>query len=63
MKKSEMIEIIGNLLFEEPIEADCADTAEKILEVVLKAGMVPPTMEFMMGNKLMRDNGWESENG
>ena len=38
------------------------DVAKIILEEVCKAGMIPPTMEFKMGNNLIRDNGWESEN-
>jgi len=32
-----------------------------ILDQILEAGMVPPSMEFKMGGKTIRDNGWEAE--
>lgn len=70
MKKSEALKLI-----EEAIDAACGNDGEQrlyptdddlayaALTAMLKAGMVPPTMEFMMGDKLVRDNCWEPEDG
>ena len=69
MKKSEMVELIrsaisdGNMRMVDLQDSNAEDQAAHVLEQILKAGMIPPSMEFMMGDKLMRDNGWESENG
>ena len=69
MKKSEMIDLIKNAIFDgdgrhvDYQDPDYDEIAAYILKQVLEAGMVPPPLEFMMGDNLIRDNGWEPEDG
>lgn len=69
MKKSEMIKIIENAIHDgDGRQVDYQDPnyneiAAYILEQVLKAGMLPPYMEFEMGGTIVKDVGWEDEDG
>jgi hypothetical protein len=66
MKRSQMIEAIVY----EALSWDGLDTsgvpikevAADVLKAVEKFGMLPPSYEFKMGDKLIRDNCWEPEN-
>lgn len=64
MKRSEMITKIHTKLVGTPITelASGDDFAEKLLTFIEDLGMLPPSCEFQMGNSIVKDNCWESEN-
>ena len=67
MKKSEMVELIekaihdGDCRHTDYQDIDYTEIAAYILQSILKAGMVPPSVEFMMGSTKVRDNVWDKE--
>lgn len=69
MKKSEMVNIIknaiadGDMRYTDYQDLDTEAQAAFVLEQILKAGMLPPYMEFEMGGKIIHDVGWEDEDG
>lgn len=66
MKRSEVLDIL-QIFF----ESDCAFedahdariSACRVLDIVEDCGMLPPSTEFTMGGKKVKDNYWEPENG
>jgi len=63
MKKSEMIDMISQTICEASMEDDSEELAEKILDVIVKAGMQPPSITFQMGELNVTDNSWEPDSG
>lgn len=65
MKRSEMIKVIKDYLDlvqeEDGLNPTTEDMAEYILGCCEVWGMLPPTVEFKMAGKNMRDNTWEAE--
>jgi hypothetical protein len=49
VKKSEMLEIIGNVIADCPMEYDVEDIALAVLEAAEKAGMLPPANRTTKG--------------
>lgn len=62
MKKNEMISIIDDLLWQNDVE-NHANLCIDIFEAIVKAGMIPPSIELHIAGKTYRDNCWEPEDG
>lgn len=71
MKRTEAIEALAKLVKNAIKDADYHrefvpgdlfyEHANKILEAMELMGMLPPTTEFEMGGKIVRDNCWDQE--
>lgn len=66
MKRSKMVEVIKeylDLLKDESLNLskDTQDQAEYILGCCETWGMLPPRIDFMIGEMRASDNAWESE--
>lgn len=67
MKRSEMVNLIKDEFLAYGITVNSAvdigldELANRILEEIECAGMIPPTIEFKMGGSLIRDNCWNNE--
>ena len=63
MKRSKMVADINDV-FKELFPCDnYEDIADVILLLVENRAMLPPKIDFMIGDKKMSDNAWESEDG
>lgn len=66
MKKSEACVIINNAIWD---GAECRDeidlvfAAERVLDAIIKAGMLPPYIDIEFGSKIIRDSAWDKEDG
>lgn len=58
-----MIDMISQTICEASMEDDSEELAEKILDVIVKAGMQPPSITFQMGELNVTDNSWEPDSG
>ena len=66
MKRSDVIEIILQLMAREglqPWNTSDYEFAKELLYTIENLGMLPPRIDFMIGDKKMSDNAWESEDG
>lgn len=63
MKRSEMVADINDVFKELFPCENYEDIADAILLLVENRGMLPPRIDFMIGDKKMSDNAWESEDG
>ncbi|MHA1676327.1 MAG: hypothetical protein ACTSU6_04035 [Candidatus Njordarchaeales archaeon] len=60
MKKSEVVELIKKVVLKN-VKVTPKELSILILEAMLEVDMLPPSIEFKMGNSTIRDNIWESE--
>lgn len=66
MKRSEMVEIIEQLMAREglqPWNMSDHEFAKELLSTIESLGMLPPRIDFMIGEMRASDNAWENEDG